>query len=542
MIMCMCTTKHSLLSCLVLVFFIGQAECFSSKDALTTWTNCKRNLKSDSHLPKGLLSLSSTTTGVEAASSSSLVEPVLDNSYSKNPLKRIKHLVSSLKQNDDQTIIHEESLEKTGGVWKTTFLGQPAYGVSAYLPEMTSNLTKLEAKGYLTSSWPESVLNVLGRSSLIAADTASDDFSTARKIFLEALSTKSILSQSLPGIEETVERMRQHWQGCTKTGAITIFAQDVSAITYSVIAAAVFGPGALTDDDMKNLRKWSDNIGKGLFALPIDKPIIRHIPFFRRYPRAMKARAEMRGLLIEKIAERKNVIANAGSDHEPVGMLDAFLLEGSLKGDQLVDFCVDNVILSIFAGYDTTASVSTNLILLLHEYATSEELEQIRSELDAFDMQSITPTSIPAGGLLECVPSLKSAIYESFRFRPVVGSTFRKTTEPIQLGRVAIPANTTVQWSHLHGSNSSALYETRERACPLRFLSTNEPPPFIFGYGKHKCPGQFLAQIELVLVMKAFLCSFDFSLLPDQDIDPSIPFNSPKSGLKLHLTTRSKSP
>eukprot|EP00526_Cylindrotheca_closterium_P019904 CAMPEP_0113648482 /NCGR_PEP_ID=MMETSP0017_2-20120614/25720_1 /TAXON_ID=2856 /ORGANISM="Cylindrotheca closterium" /LENGTH=234 /DNA_ID=CAMNT_0000560713 /DNA_START=6 /DNA_END=707 /DNA_ORIENTATION=+ /assembly_acc=CAM_ASM_000147 len=234
----------------------------------------------------------------------------------------------------------------------------------------------------------------------------------------------------------------------------------------------------------------------------------------------MKARSEMRELLLDKIAERKAAIAKNGADHEPVGMLDAFLLEGGLEGDKLVDFCVDNIILSIFAGYDTTASVSTNLILLLHDYATKEELEQIRSELEAFDMQSISANSAPANGVLECVPSLKSAVYESFRFRPVVGSTFRKTTGPIQLGNVAFPANTTVQWSHLHGNNSPTFFETRERACPLRFLSTNEPPPFIFGYGKHKCPGQFLAQIEMVLLMKAFLCNFDFSLIPDQDTNP----------------------
>jgi len=276
----------------------------------------------------------------------------------------------------------------------------------------------------------------------------------------------------------------------------------------------------------------------------IDKPIIRNIPFFRRYPRAMKARSEMKELLMEKIADRKAVIAKNGADHEPVGMLDAFLLEGGLEGDELVNFCVDNIILSIFAGYDTTASVSTNLILLLHEYATKEELEQIRSELNAFDMQSVYASNPPASGMLECVPSLKSAVYESFRFRPVVGSTFRKTTKPVQLGKVTVPSDTTIKWSHLDGNESPTFFETPERACPLRFLSTtatdnNEPPPFIFGYGKHKCPGQFLAQIELILVMKAFLCNFDFSLIPDQNTKPTVPFNKPKSGVILQLAKRS---
>jgi cytochrome P450 len=60
----------------------------------------------------------------------------------------------------------------------------------------------------------------------------------------------------------------------------------------------------------------------------------------------------------------------------------------------------------------------------------------------------------------------------------------------------------------------------------------------MFGYGKHTCPGQFLAEIEILLVTKAFLCNFDFCLEPNQDTDPSIPFMAPKSGLELKLTPR----
>ncbi|KAL3936251.1 MAG: hypothetical protein SGBAC_008394 [Bacillariaceae sp.] len=521
---------HFLLPTIALVLS-RNVECFSFNDV--SLIKSLRNLQ-DSSLT---FQLSAASTDLEEAASSSpvVVEPIEDTFYSKNPIKRVYSFLVNLKSNDEKNEIHEASLTKTGGVWKTKFLGKPAYGVSAFIPEITRNLTKLESQGLLTTDWPESVLNTLGHSSLIANNPTSD---SGRKVFLEALSTRSILNQSLSGIEETVDEMKDYWQECADTGKITTFAEDVSAVTYEVIATAVFGPGQLTDDDMKQLREWTDSIAKGLFSLPIDKPIIRNIPFFRRYPLAMKARSEMRALLIDRIAKRKAVIAKNGVDHESVGMLDAFLLSGDLEGDQLVDFCVDNIILSIFAGYDTTASVSTNLILLLHEYATKEELEQIRSELNAFDMQSISASSAPANGMLESVPSFKSAVYESFRFRPVVGSTFRKTTAPIQLGNVAFPANTTVQWSHLHGHNSPTFFETTERACPLRFLSTNEPAPFIFGYGKHKCPGQFLAQIELILVMKAFLCNFDFSLLPDQNTSPTVPFNKPKSGVQLKLTAR----
>jgi cytochrome P450 len=296
---------------------------------------------------------------------------------------------------------------------------------------MATELTKLEAKGYLQTSWPQSVVDILGPSSLVAADMESEEFQKARKIFSTALSTKSILSQSLPGIEQAVDDMLKHWNRCADKGDITTFSKDVSAITYSVIATAVFGPNSLTEKEMKSLRQWTDTIAKGLLSLPIKNPIIRRIPFFRRYARAMQAREEMKTLLVEKIAQRKLSIQSAAdieSEFRPTGMLDVFLLEGDLGEDKVVEFCVDNVILSIFAGYDTTASVTTNLILLLHDYATTDELAQIRAELNEFDIRS-SPTSIP-GGILDAVPSLKSAVYESFRFRPVVGSTFSQDYTP----------------------------------------------------------------------------------------------------------------
>jgi cytochrome P450 len=315
---------------------------------------------------------------------------------------------------------------------------------------MATELTKLEAKGYLQTSWPQSVVDILGPSSLVAADMESEEFQKARKIFSTALSTKSILSQSLPGIEQAVDDMLKHWNRCADKGDITTFSKDVSAITYSVIATAVFGPNSLTEKEMKSLRQWTDTIAKGLLSLPIKNPIIRRIPFFRRYARAMQAREEMKTLLVEKIAQRKLSIQSAAdieSEFRPTGMLDVFLLEGDLGEDKVVEFCVDNVILSIFAGYDTTASVTTNLILLLHDYATTDELAQIRAELNEFDIRS-SPTSIP-GGILDAVPSLKSAVYESFRFRPVVGSTFRKTTHPIALGSLPMLPYHGLIWSNL---------------------------------------------------------------------------------------------
>jgi len=353
--------------------------------------------------------------------------------------------------------------------------------------------------------------------------------------------------------------MKKKWEKDAETGETITFADDFSAITYSVICTAIFGVDGVNAEELAIIRKCTDNIAKGLFSLPIDKPVLRGIPFFRRYPRAMQARRDMKVLLLEKVKQRKAAIqkhqaSSSNDSFESTGMLDSFLLQADVMSeDALIDFCVDNTILSIFAGYDTTASLSTNLILLLHEYATPEELTQIRLELEELDIENLSQKDIPAEGILDLVPSLKSAAYESFRYRTVVGGTFSKTTAPVTVtssssqSLIEIPANTTIQWSHLVGSRSPTLFDEPEKGCPLRFFNTNKDqekqqkeqfPPFIFGYGKHKCPGRYLAQIEMALAMKAFLCNFDFHVEPNQNTDAAPPFMKPKSGLKLKLTAK----
>lgn len=463
-----------------------------------------------------------------------LVDPILDISYSKNPLKRVRHFLGSLKQNSDQTKLHDAALKQTGGVWKTKFLGRQSYGVTSYLPEITNTMTKAEAQGFLVNSWPQSVIDVLGPSSLIVD---GPNVNQGKKVLMEALSTKSIMNQSLSGIQSAVDSMFVEWKESAKVGETRTFASDISNITYKVILAAVFGSNGLSESEYTELRRCSDQIVKGLFAVPIDVPILRELPFFRRYPRAMQARRDMKALLEKKVADRRLVMEEAGESFSPTGMLDAFLVQGNvMRNDEMIDFCVDNVILSIFAGYDTTASVTTNLIFILSEYAQEEELSQIRQELETFDFTSLK--TLPSSGILDAVPSLKSAVYESFRFRTVVGSSFRKTTAPITVGKVEIPAGKTVQWSLMHGSKSEEFFDEPEKACPLRFLSSSSPLPYMFGYGKHACPGSNLAQIEILLTMKAFLCNFDYTLEKDQDTSPSVPFSAPKSGLKLTLKSR----
>ncbi len=277
--------------------------------------------------------------------------------------------------------------------------------------------------------------------------------------------------------------------------------------------------------------------------------------------------------MVEKIREKQIRLEQNQLDPSIIfdssGILDDFILQlysstaSPTSSDQLqlseervLRFCLDNTILSVFAGFDTTAIVSTNILPLLHNdpYA----LELVRVDI---------ATAIPKGKVevMDSLPALKSVMLETFRLRPAIPFSFRKTADAIVVGNTIIPEGSMVQLSYSLGGLSEKLYDDPGKVCPLRFYSKKNDSssigrsthdddninngridedegtrPNIFGYGKHLCPGQYLTQMVIALVTKAMVCNYDFELVEGQDTSQCVPLNAPKSGLKLRLSKRVK--
>lgn len=427
-----------------------------------------------------------------------------DDSYSRNPLKRMRALFTSTAVNAEKGREHDRFLRRSGGIWKTKAFGFiDVYAASSVAPDVTKELAVAEGRGQLRNSWPSSVITVLGPNSLIAADDAKDaGFRSARKVYADSLSLKTLLHQSsssssssslLSVIEQEVQEAVSTWEEAAIHNRTTVFADTISATTFNIIVKAIFG-GDIDDEQVAVVRSCTDSIAKGLFAFPLDNVLVRRIPFLNRYSRAMQARTTM-AKLVETIVQKKRMYAVEidRDESRPESMLDSLLSNAELPESEIVDFCCDNVILSVFAGFDTTASVTTNLVLILSD--DMQARDALRAELERFDCHSI-PTDVTE--VFELLPTLKSAVHESFRFRPVIGASFRKTVTDTRIGRVVVPANQTLTWNNLAGMRSETLYTQPHKACPLRFVQRpDESLPFIFGYGKHRCPGQYLAQLEM---------------------------------------------
>jgi len=219
---------------------------------------------------------------------------------------------------------------------------------------------------------------------------------------VDALSTRNLIHRAVPVIEGELEKVTAYWNDVAMTSAssksstISVYGRDVTSLTFNVIIHTIFLRDSLSVEEVAVLREHIDHITKGLPAFPIKVPILRKIPFLRRYHRALKARESLRDLMVEKIQEKRmrleSSLVDPSISFESSGILDDFILQlysstaSSTSSDQpqlteecVFRFCEDNTILSIFAGFDTTTSVSTNILLLLHN--DPRALQLVREEL-----------------------------------------------------------------------------------------------------------------------------------------------------------------
>lgn len=462
-----------------------------------------------------------------------------DRHFSRNPLVRIKAFLGATQLwSDDATAEHDVFLQETGGVWRTRALVLlDSVAISTLAPDLVAQVATAEARGNLKRTWPASVVDLLGKRSLATVKNPDDPFFVAgRKILVDAFGLKSILQPEwLTVIRGEIAKLVKQWHKAAAQNETVLLQEDISQATYRIILKVVLGDD-ITEEEVDGLYKNINVLQLGMFSIKLENALVRRIPGLNSYMRGKEARAKLDTLLRGITARRQTALQQEGTT--PTCVLDSLLLS-NLPPEEVVAFAVDNTVLSVFAGYDTTASTLSNVILLLDDHPDAKET--IRKELESFDVHTVSPKA--AGNLLDTLPYLRSAILESVRQRPAVGGVFRKTTKELAVGKVIVPANTALAINGLAGAASPLLYEKPKQTCPFRFLhaassSRPEPEPSLFGFGKHMCPGQHLAQLEMTLILQAFLTQFYFVLEPGQDLSASPPFNAPKSKLRMKLTAK----
>jgi cytochrome P450 len=436
-----------------------------------------------------------------------------------------------------------------GNVFLTRLVGQPLVFIrgSRAIGDL---LAQPEAsEGW----WPASVRQLLGSRSL--ANRNGPDHRARRRVVGQLFSAAALRRYS-PAIVALVDELSAELAAATSPVPLV---DRLRRFAFSVIATVVLG---LEGDDRDALFRDFEIWTRALFSVPLALP---GSPFAR----ALQARSRLLQRLGE-VLRRSRERAAAG---EPLaGGLD--LLSGGLDeaGLPLDDAdLVEQLLLLLFAGYETTAS---SLSCLLTAVLQHPELEGWwRSELEALPWP---PPPEQAANAYDstAAPRLAALVAEVMRLNPPVGGFFRRTTRELVLDGVAVPAGQVVQValaaSNRHregglpaqeagppggqaaanqpgdtaGLNRDATAgavaipppDDLERFRPQRHLEGDTGLTLLpFGGGERVCLGKALAELEIRLMAVGLLGRLRLRLAPpDQDLSLQlIPSPSPRGGLQV---------
>jgi cytochrome P450 len=201
------------------------------------------------------------------------------------------------------------------------------------------------------------------------------------------------------------------------------------------------------------------------------------------------------------------------------------------------DDVAEQLLLLLFAGYETTASALSCLLLTLLQHPA--ELAWLQEELDSLPWPPEEGEAAAATDPLRA-PRLDAVVKEVMRLTPPVGGFFRRTKEPIALAGVLVPADRVVQVSiaasQRHGADTEDLALFR----PQRHLAGDTAVTLLpYGGGERVCLGKALAELEIRLLAVGLLKQLTLELEGDQDLTLRvIPSPSPADGLLVRPYSR----
>ncbi|QNI53863.1 cytochrome P450 [Synechococcus sp. BIOS-E4-1] len=385
-----------------------------------------------------------------------------------------------------------------GDVFETRLLAQRIVFIQG--ERAISDLLKQGAA--LEGWWPESVRQLLGSRSLA---NRSGSAHKARRRVVGQLFSSGALCRYTPSIQALIEQLIFELQ---ESAAPQPLAAQMRRFAFAVIASTVLGLDASDRDALfTDFEIWT----QALFSIPLAVP---GTPFAR----ALAARERL-------LARLKMVLKRSDSGQGGLDLLSGGLDEVDMPLDD--DDLVEQLLLLLFAGYETTAS---SLSCLFRALLLNPDVERwLLPELLA------SPWPFQAS---HRSPRLDATVLEVMRLTPPVGGFFRRNLQPIRIADVEIPKDRVIQvvLGSFNAEEASDISAFRpQRHLDGSFNQTLLP----FGGGERVCLGKALAELEIRLMTVGLIQQLQLRLVPDQNLSlKQIPSPTPRDGLLVSVEPR----
>jgi cytochrome P450 len=407
---------------------------------------------------------------------------------------------------------------KYGKIFKSNILGRPTVfiiGLEANKFILSTHLDYFS----LREGFPKSFRELLGRS---LAFQDKEEHQNNRRLMMPAFHGKALENY----IETMIEITEDYCQQWLKKGKIVWFPefkQLTFAIASTLLIGADFGDAKGTlrarhsSTSVAQLDRWFTELTKGLFAIPLRLPITT-------YGKALRARDKILTYLESVIALKRN---NLGTD-----VLSLLMHSEDEEGNSLsLEELKAQAILLLFAGHETTTSLLTSFCMVLAR--RPDICQKLRDEQEYLGLE--LPLNLAS---LKQMTYLERTIEEVGRIYPPIAGGFRSVVEEVEFDGYRIPKGWLVFYRTSATHLDPDIFPNPHEFNPDRHLQRAPEYSLVtYGGGSRVCLGMAFAKMEIKIIAAILLRSYQWELLPNQNLALNIfPTLRPRDGLLVNFT------
>ncbi len=312
---------------------------------------------------------------------------------------------------------------------------------------------------------------------------------------MQSAFTRERLAGLVEQIREQVEAHCRRWDRYAESGDPIPMATEMARLTQEVFVRAMFGASVGPRLD-ELLASWTgvNEYVTGRILSPIRLPANWPTPANRAMRRRVAVIDEIVRPLIE---QRRRELAEGREHHDLLGSLLA--ARDPTTGESLDDSLLrDQILMTFFAGFETTSTALTWLWILLAQHPEVEA--KLHAELD-----EVLRERPPTAEDLPRLRYLQQVLDETLRLYPSAFMLARQAVGELELGGYRLQPNAVVFLSPYAIHRDPQLWPEPERFDPGRF-DADAPARgrfahVPFGAGPRLCIGKQLALLESKLIV-----------------------------------------
>lgn len=392
-----------------------------------------------------------------------------------------------------------------GPVFRTRLFGMSL--IAALGPEANRQVLVTQRERFSHAIGYAMVRKVLGDGLLFQDGT---EHARARTLMTPAFNQRGVLAY-FDLMQATAAAHLAAWPAAGRAPMYERFRQ----LTFEIMARLVLGLEG--DLRLAELGALNDQLAKGSAAF------LRVGWRWTTYGKGLRARDALRAYLRTVIAERR-----AAPGHDALGLLIAARDEhGAALGD---DELLDQAVILMFAGHETTTSLLTSLLMALRDHP------EAAAALVAEQRRVVGDGALRAEHLRD-LPLLDATLKEVERLYPPISLGQRGVVAPVEIAGHRLEPGAMVIYSPYVAHRLPDAFRDPERFDPSRFLPPREEhkaTPYAlvgFGGGPRLCIGLAFAQMEAKIVASQLLRHYTWRLDPGPTPLRWVPTLHPLDGL-----------